>query len=114
MVLGSIFYRHKYRSITYVFVLVPSIKTFDKSKALYRLFQINFLEIVQNILLAKFGFSMLWYWVAYFIVTNIGVLHTIFNIKVLKMKSIKESSGIVPLQSLLTTTQSGELTMLIF
>lgn len=41
----------------------------------------------------KFGFSMLWYWVAYFIVTNIGVLHTIFNIKVLKMKSIKESSG---------------------
>ena len=40
----------------------------------------------------KFGFSMLWYWVAYFIVTNIGVLHTIFNIKVLKMKSIKESS----------------------
>ena len=41
----------------------------------------------------KFGFSMLWYWVAYFIVTNIGVLNTIFNIKVLKMKSIKESSG---------------------
>ena len=41
----------------------------------------------------KFGFSMLWYWVAYFIVTNLGVLHTIFNIKVLKMKSIKESSG---------------------
>ena len=41
----------------------------------------------------NFGFSMLWYWVAYFIVTNIGVLHTIFNIKVLKMKSIKESSG---------------------
>ena len=41
----------------------------------------------------KFGFSMLLYWVAYFIVTNIGVLHTIFNIKVLKMKSIKESSG---------------------
>lgn len=40
----------------------------------------------------NFGFSMLWYWVAYFIVTNIGVLHTIFNIKVLKMKSIKESS----------------------
>ena len=38
----------------------------------------------------KFGFSMLWYWVAYFIVTNIGVLHTIFNIKVL---TIKESSG---------------------
>jgi len=41
----------------------------------------------------NFVFSMLWYWVAYFIVTNIGVLHTIFNIKVLKMKSMKESSG---------------------
>ena len=41
----------------------------------------------------NFGFSMLWYWVAYFIVTDIGVLHTIFNIKVLKMKSMKESSG---------------------
>ena len=41
----------------------------------------------------NFGFSMLWYWAAYFIVTGIGVLHTIFNIKVLKMKSMKESSG---------------------
>ncbi len=41
----------------------------------------------------NFGFSMLWYWVAYFIVTDIGGLHTIFNIKVLKMKSMKESSG---------------------
>lgn len=41
----------------------------------------------------NFGFSMLWYWVAYIIVTLIGVLHTIFNICVLHMKSMKESSG---------------------
>ena len=36
---------------------------------------------------------MLWFWIAYIIVTNIGVLHTIFNIKVLHMKSMKESPG---------------------
>lgn len=41
----------------------------------------------------NFGFSMLWFWLAYFIVTDIGVIHTIFNIKVLKMKSMKESKG---------------------
>lgn len=41
----------------------------------------------------NFGFSMLWYWVAYLIVTLIGMLHTIFNIVVLHMKSMKESSG---------------------
>lgn len=41
----------------------------------------------------NFGLSMLWYWIAYFIVTDIGVLHTIFNIKVLKMKSMKDSKG---------------------
>lgn len=36
---------------------------------------------------------LLWYAVAYFIVTAIGVLHTIFNIAVLHMKSMKESEG---------------------
>ncbi|MFR8233718.1 MAG: hypothetical protein ACLVA2_04875 [Clostridia bacterium] len=41
----------------------------------------------------NFGFSMLWYWIAYFIVTSIGVLHTIFNITVLHMKSMKDSPG---------------------
>lgn len=41
----------------------------------------------------NFGMSMLWYWLAYFVVTDIGVLHTIFNIKVLKMKSMKDSPG---------------------
>ena len=40
-----------------------------------------------------FGMSMLWFWIAYFVVTDIGVLHTIFNIKILKMKSMKESEG---------------------
>lgn len=41
----------------------------------------------------NFGYSMLWFWIAYFIVTNIGVLHTNFNIKVLHMKSMKEGPG---------------------
>lgn len=41
----------------------------------------------------NFGYSMLWFWIAYIIVTDIGVLHTIFNIKVLHMKSMKESPG---------------------
>ena len=41
----------------------------------------------------NFGYSMLWFWIAYFIVTDIGLLHTIFNIKVLHMKSMKESPG---------------------
>ena len=39
----------------------------------------------------KFYLSMLFYFIAYFVVTDIGVLHTIFNIKVLKMKSMKET-----------------------
>ena len=36
---------------------------------------------------------MLYYWIAYFIVTAIGILHTIFNIVVLHMKSMKDSPG---------------------
>lgn len=39
------------------------------------------------------GFLLLWYFVAYFIVTSIGVMHTIFNIAVLHMKSMKDSPG---------------------
>ena len=42
----------------------------------------------------NFGFSMLWFWSAYIIVTLIGILHTIFNIYVLHMKPMdKESMG---------------------
>ena len=41
----------------------------------------------------KFGFSMLWYWLAYLIVTGIGIGHTVFNIAVLHMKSMKDSPG---------------------
>lgn len=41
----------------------------------------------------NFGFSMLWYWTAYFLVTLIGVLHTVFNITVLHMKSMKDVPG---------------------
>lgn len=41
----------------------------------------------------NFRMSMLWYWIAYFVVTDIGIIHTIFNIKVLKMKSMKDSPG---------------------
>ncbi len=40
-----------------------------------------------------FGLSMLYYWLAYFIVTMIGVLHTIFNIKVLHMGTMKDDPG---------------------
>lgn len=36
---------------------------------------------------------MLCYWLAYIIVTFIGILHTIFNITILKMKSMKDSPG---------------------
>ena len=43
--------------------------------------------------MTNFGFSMLYYWIAYFIVTAIGILHTIFNIVVLHMKSMKDSPG---------------------
>ena len=39
------------------------------------------------------GFLILWYFTAYLIVTAIGILHTIFNITVLHMKSMKESEG---------------------
>lgn len=41
----------------------------------------------------NFGHSMLWYWLAYAIVTGIGILHTVFNIVVLHMKSMKDSPG---------------------
>lgn len=36
---------------------------------------------------------MLWYWIAYFFATGIGVVHTIFNITVLHMKSMKDGPG---------------------
>ena len=39
------------------------------------------------------GFSILWFFIAYTLVTWVGILHTIFNIKVLHMKSMKESPG---------------------
>ena len=32
------------------------------------------------------GMSMLWFWVCYFLVTTVGILHTVFNIVVLHMK----------------------------
>ena len=37
--------------------------------------------------------SMLCFWIAYFIVTLIGIGHTVFNIVVLHMKSMKDSPG---------------------
>lgn len=40
-----------------------------------------------------FGMSMLWFWISYIIVTLIGVGHTIFNIVVLHMKSMKDGPG---------------------
>lgn len=42
----------------------------------------------------EFGLSMLWYWLAYVIVTFIfGVGHTVFNIVVLKMSSMADGPG---------------------
>ena len=40
-----------------------------------------------------FGMSMLWFWLAYVIVTLIGIGHTVFNITVLHMKSMKDGPG---------------------
>lgn len=40
-----------------------------------------------------FGMSMLWFWISYIIVTLIGILHTIFNIVVLHMGSMKDGPG---------------------
>lgn len=34
----------------------------------------------------NFGLSMLWFWICYALVTGVGILHTVFNIYVLKMK----------------------------
>ena len=41
----------------------------------------------------NFGMSMLWFWLAYLIVTMIGIGHTLFNIVVLHMKSMKDGPG---------------------
>lgn len=42
----------------------------------------------------EFGLSMLWYWLAYIVVTFIfGVGHTAFNIVVLKMSSMADGPG---------------------
>lgn len=41
----------------------------------------------------SFSWSMLCYWLAYLVVTIIGVLHTIFNIVVLHMTTMKDGPG---------------------
>lgn len=41
----------------------------------------------------KIGFSLLNFLIGYVVITWIGFLHTVFNIKVLHMKSMKESGG---------------------
>ena len=41
----------------------------------------------------NFGLSMLWFWLSYIIVTMIGIGHTVINIVVLHMKSMKDSPG---------------------
>jgi len=44
----------------------------------------------KEIVMQNFGISMLWFWVSYIIVTVIGILHTVLNIYVLKMKPMDE------------------------
>ena len=41
----------------------------------------------------KPGLSLLCFFIGYVVITWIGFLHTVFNIKVLHMKSMKESGG---------------------
>lgn len=41
----------------------------------------------------KIGFSLLYFFIGYIVITWIGFIHTVFNIKVLHMKSMKESGG---------------------
>lgn len=38
----------------------------------------------------KIGISLLYFFIGYIIITWIGFLHTVFNIKVLHMKSMKK------------------------
>ena len=40
----------------------------------------------------NFGLSMLWFWTCYFLVTLVGVLHTVFNICVLHMGKMDANS----------------------
>lgn len=40
----------------------------------------------------NFGYSMLWFWTGYIVVTLVGILHTIFNIYVLHMKPMDNDS----------------------
>ncbi len=40
----------------------------------------------------NFGMSMLWFWISYILVTLMGILHTVFNIYVLHMKPMDETS----------------------
>ncbi len=37
------------------------------------------------------GMSMLWFWICYFLVTLVGILHTVFNIYVLHMKPMDKN-----------------------
>lgn len=39
----------------------------------------------------NFGMSMLWFWSSYCIVTVVGIIHTVFNIYVLKMKPMDKN-----------------------
>ncbi len=47
----------------------------------------------KEVFMQNLGISMLWFWVSYIIVTVIGILHTVFNIYVLKMKPMDEKGN---------------------
>ncbi|MDY0075492.1 MAG: hypothetical protein RBR75_06435 [Acholeplasmataceae bacterium] len=42
--------------------------------------------------MGNFGMSMLWFWLSYILVTIVGILHTVFNIYVLKAKPMDSQS----------------------
>ncbi len=41
----------------------------------------------------KIGLSLLYFFIGYVVITWVGFIHTVFNIKILHMKSMKESGG---------------------
>lgn len=41
--------------------------------------------------MSNFGMSMLWFWVCYTAVTIVGILHTVYNIYIMKMSPMDEN-----------------------
>ena len=66
---------------------MPNYTSEPPQRVAFRLF------VRYNITMINIGLLFLYYFIAYAVVTLIGILHTIFNIKVLHYRSMKESPG---------------------